>query len=143
MRVLVCSMLVFVLGYAGAAEAGVDMQEGNWETTVEMTMEGMPFPMPPTTYRSTQCLTKKDLVPSTAEKDQKCEVRSRKATGNTVSWTVVCRDADGTSEGQGEITYSGSTYKGVVRTTIRSKEAGETVRTTMHMKGKRLGPCAK
>lgn len=143
MRILLSSMLLFVVWSSGAAQAAVNMQEGNWETTVDMKMEGMPFPMPPTTYRSTQCLTRKDMVPSTAEKDQKCEIKSQKVSGNTVTWTVICRDEDGTSEGRGEITYSGTTYQGVVKTTVRTKGDEEPIRTTMKMKGKRLGNCPK
>ena len=50
MKILSIISLLFVICFSGSAIAGVNMQEGNWETTVEMTMEGLPFPMPPTTY---------------------------------------------------------------------------------------------
>lgn len=139
---LICAALLtgFVC-FSGYASADVNMQEGQWETTIEMKMEGMPFPMPPITSKVSQCLTKKDMVPDTANKDQKCEVRNRKVSGNKVSWTVICSDKDGRSEGEGEITYSGSTYKGVIKTKIFSKGSAKPMISTMKLAGKRTGNC--
>jgi hypothetical protein len=63
------AVLVFSIPITSFAD--VNMQEGIWEATIEIKMEGMPFPMPPVTSKVTQCITKKDLVPGTADKDQK------------------------------------------------------------------------
>jgi len=127
-----------------ASFAEVDMQEGNWETTMEMKMEGMPVPMPPVVTKVTQCITKKDLVPKTANKEQKCDVKDRKITGNKVSWSMVCVDKNGTMESRGEIIYAGGSYQGTVKTTTTTKDRpGKPMTSSMNMKGKRLGPCVQ
>jgi hypothetical protein len=124
--------------------AEVNMQEGNWETTMEVKMEGLPFPMPPVTSKVTQCITKKDLIPKTAKKDQKCEIKEQKITGNTVSWTMVCVDKNSTMESRGEITYAGDNYQGTVKSkTIKKDKPGQAMTSTMQMKGRRLGACTK
>jgi hypothetical protein len=127
-----------------ASFAEVNMQEGNWETTMESMMEGMPFPMPPVTSKVTQCITKKDLVPKTAGKDQTCDIKDQKVSGNKVSWKMVCVDKKGTMEGQGEITYAGHSYQGTVKTRMTTKERPkEAMTSTMKMQGRRLGACPK
>jgi hypothetical protein len=142
-RSMVAVMLIGVLWTAGPVVAEVNMQEGNWESTIEMKMEGMPFPVPPMTYKVTQCLTKKDMVPNMAKKDQKCEVKNQKVSGSKVSWTVVCVDPEGRSEGEGEITYSGNAYQGTMKMKLITKDGPQPLRSTMKMDGKRLGNCTK
>lgn len=133
--VLVCAAILLT----ASASEGMDMQEGEWEHTAEMVMEGMPSLMPPT--KTHGCLTKKDLVPE-GKKDKDCMVKDQKMSGNTVRWTVICKDKDGTSEGKGVITYSGSSYKGTIKMTVTDKK-GSTESMTMKMSGKYLGPCTK
>lgn len=148
-RISVWSVLVVVAIACGVfgsvALAGVNMQEGSWETTLQMKMEGLPFPMPPMTFKTTQCLTKKDLVPNTASKDQKCEVADQKVSGNTVTWKVTCREKDGSASlGDGEVSYSGASYAGVIRMKFLDKSgqpAGTSTTTTLA--GRRVGDCAK
>ena len=127
-----------------ASFAEVNMQEGNWETTMEMKIEGMPVPMPPIVSKVQQCITKKDLVPKTANKEQKCDIKSQKVLGNKVSWNMVCEDKNGTMESQGEITYAGNSYQGVVKTKTTTRDRpGKPMTSSMKMMGKRLGPCSK
>ena len=124
--------------------AEVNMQEGSWETTMEMKMEGMPGVMPPIVTKVQQCITKKDLVPKTANKEQKCDIKSQKVLGNKVSWNMICVDKNGTMESQGEITYAGNSYQGVVKTRTTTKDRpGKPMTSSMKMMGRRLGPCAK
>ena len=126
-----------------AAHSGdVNMQEGKWETTMEMTIEGLPFPMPPIKSVATQCITKKDMVPNTADKKQKCEVKDQKVTGNTVTWKTVCTDKDSVSESQGKITYTGAGYTGAIKTKTTDKK-GQVMTSTANMSGKRVGGCDK
>jgi hypothetical protein len=140
--VAVAAVLVFSIPIISFAD--VNMQDGNWETTIEMKMEGMPFPMPPVTSKITQCITKKDPVPRTANKDQKCDIKDQKISGNKVSWRMVCVDKNGTTEGQGEITYAGNSYQGMVKTkTIVKDNPNEAMTSTMQMKGRWLGACSK
>jgi len=144
---LVLVPVVFVLMAAGcskkeeggqpatkpAASQAVNMQEGKWEITTTFDMEGMPAGMmKPQTF--TTCLSQKDYVPK--DKEQKdCTMQDVKVDGNTVSWSVVCKD----SSGKGRVTYAGSTFDGVIETVM--KERGKEMNAKMTMKGKHIGPC--
>jgi hypothetical protein len=148
--VLFALILLCVAGPAHSA--GVDMKDGEWEVTSEtsMAMEGMS--MPAMTSKITHCLTHEDPVP-TSEKEKDCKVVDQKVVGNKVSWRVVCKDG----EGEGEITYGGTTYRGTFRMkmvegeertkkgTSRKKTAGDGETMTMNVKlsGRYLGPCPK
>ncbi|MDA8098526.1 MAG: DUF3617 family protein [Nitrospiraceae bacterium] len=142
MKKSLVAVLVLVFGLAGAASAELNMRDGNWESTIEMTIEGLPFAMPPMSFTNTKCMTKKDAVPSTASKDQKCEVKEQSVTGSTVHWKVVCKDKNGTSEGTGEITYSGTGYRGTMK--LKTTDAkGQTTTSKAKLSGRRTGDCPK
>jgi len=115
-----------------AQSAGVDMQEGEWEMISETSMTMGTMSMPSRADKVTKCLTREDLVPST-EKD--CKVVKQKVVGNKVSWRVECKK----SEGEGEITYRGATYKGTFK--MKSVEEGQTMTVDIKLSGRRLGPC--
>lgn len=117
------------------ASQAVNMQDGKWEITSTLEMQGVPAGMmKPQTF--TSCLSQKDYVPKgTDQKD--CEMKSSRVDGNTVSWEVVCKD----SSGKGRITYAGSTFDGVMEMTM--KEGGKDMNAKMTMKGKHIGPCDK
>jgi hypothetical protein len=118
--------------------AGMNAQEGEWENTMEMKMEGLSFAIPPVTMK--HCVTKENLVPKASEKDEKCKIKDQKIVGNKVTWSVECVDKDGKSESQGEITYSGDSYKGTMKTRMTDK-TGKTMVTTANMTGRRIGEC--
>ncbi len=121
-----------------ARAANVNVHEGKWETTMEMKMEGMNFPIPP--VKATQCITKDDLVPKEKEKEDKCKVKNQKITGNTVTWSMECEDRGTKTESQGEITYTGEGYHGTMRMKSTDK-SGQTMVATGKMTGRRVGPC--
>ncbi len=116
-----------------AAAPSFNMQEGKWEITTTFEMPGMPAgAMKPQTFNA--CLSPKDYVP--ADKEQKdCTMRDVKVEGNTVTWSVVCKD----SSGKGRVTYAGTTFDGVIETTM--KEGGKEMSAKMSMRGKHIGPC--
>ena len=130
--VLFALILLCVAGTVHSA--GVDMKEGDWEISSETSMMMGAMSMPPTADKSTYCLTREDLVPS---KDKECKIVNQKVTGNKVSWRMECKKA----EGEGEITYQGSTYKGNFR--MKMLEDGQTMTMNMKLAGKYLGPCPK
>ncbi len=139
-----CIVALCVLAGVSVAPAAVNMQEGNWEMTIKVKLEGLPFAMPPMTVRSTQCITKKDMVPKTSGKDQKCQITDQKESGNTVTWKITCTEKDGsTSVGEGTVTYSGNTLAGKIRTTMKDKKGKNASTSTTEMTGKRTGDCAK
>jgi len=85
-------------------------------------------------------LSQKDIVPQTAQKDQNCKVLDQKITGNKVAWKVKCIQNGSVTEGEGEITYSGTTYAGTLRTKVTDK-SGLVMHSTAKMKGRRIGDC--
>jgi hypothetical protein len=132
--VLFAFILLCAEGTANAAV--VDMKEGEWEISSETSMTMGAMSMPPMANKSTYCLTREDLVPKT-EKDKDCKMVKQKVVGNTVSWRIECKK----SEGEGEITYRGSTYKGNFR--MKMVEDGQTMTMNTKLAGKYLAPCPK
>jgi hypothetical protein len=132
--VLFALILLCVAGTVHSA--GVDMKEGEWEISSEttMTMEGMSIP--PTADKKSYCLTQEDLVPK-SEKDKDCKMVNQKVVGNTVSWRMECKKA----EGEGEISYRGTTYKGFFK--MKMLEDGQAMTMNVKLSGKHLGPCPK
>ncbi|TFH29409.1 MAG: DUF3617 domain-containing protein [Deltaproteobacteria bacterium] len=133
-QTVVLFALILFCAAGTAHPAGVDMKEGNWEISSEtsMVMEGMS--MPPMSNKSTYCLTREDPVPA---KDKDCKVVNHKVSGNKVSWRMECKKG----EGEGEISYHGTTYNGFMK--MKSVEDGETMTMNMKLAGKYLGPCPK
>jgi len=117
--------------------AEISMNEGNWESVTEITMEGMPFQIPST--KVTQCLTKENAIPG-SDKEKNCKVLSQSTTGNKVTWKVRCVDKETTMEGEGEVTYSGSTYKGTMAMKMIEK-GGTPQNMKMNLSGRRIGEC--
>jgi hypothetical protein len=131
---------LLVLAPASPSEAQVNMRDGKWEITSEMSMEGMPFQMPPT--KTTQCITKENLVPQSGERKDSCKVLSQSIVGNKVTWKVRCVEKDVTTEGEGEITYTGNSYKGAMTARMTDK-SGKTETVKMKLSGLRVGECTE
>jgi hypothetical protein len=128
---------LILLCTAGTADsAGVDMKEGEWEILSETSMTMGTISMPGMTSKVTHCLTHDNPVP-TSEKEKDCKVVDQKITGNKVSWRVVCKNG----EGEGEVTYRGTTYNGTIK--MKMVEGGETMTLNMKLSGRYLGPCPK
>lgn len=117
------------LSFAGLAFSAPNMEDGLWEITSTVDMPGMPS----RSFTHTSCLTKEKAVPQTTESS--CTIKDIKTQGDTITWTVVCKEA--TSKGQ--ITYARATMEGTVETTVKSD--GQTMTMKSIMKGKRIGPC--
>ena len=122
-----------------APAQAIDMNEGKWEHTMEMRMEGMPgVPVMPIT--TTQCMTQKNLIPQPSNKDSKCETLEQKITGNKIVWKTKCTEKGSVTQSEGEITYTGTTYSGTQRMKMTEK-GGQVMNATMKMKGRRIGDC--
>lgn len=134
------------LAFSTHAAAAPNMQVGEWENGVEMKMDvpGLPFPMPAIKFKTKKCLTEKDMVPNTSKENQRCEVKNQQVSGNKVTWQTVCTDKDGTTEGEGEITYSGDSYQGTVHARmIPKKPNSQPVKVDYKLNGRYLGACRK
>ena len=114
---------------AGSAQAA---NGSEWEMTTNMEIPGMPFAMPPTIRR--QCL-QDQAVPFRDNEDQNCQVITKKKSGDTMNWKLVCDGPDGKSEMTGVTKYTGDTMD----TNIQVK--GDQGEMSIHTTGKKLGPC--
>lgn len=109
---LVAALPIFVSGLrAQAPEPAGDL----WEVVSQMTIEGMPFAMPPRTMKI--CAAKEWTQPPAEENAERGCVTSEFARDptneNRVTWTSVCDDG---MTGQGEITREGDdAYTGELR----------------------------
>ncbi|HOC45953.1 MAG: DUF3617 family protein [Syntrophorhabdaceae bacterium] len=138
----VTAIILALVWCGGAQAADLNMKDGLWEITTKTEMKGMPGNIPPTKVK--QCLTRKDNVPSQqdAAKNTNCKMIDNKVNGNTVTWTMLCKEKDSTMENKGQMTYKGDTFDGTSVMTIKDK-GGKTQQITSKMSGKRLGPCDK
>lgn len=147
MKATIFAVLAMVLALAwcgGTQAADLNMKDGLWEITTKTEMKGMPGNIPPSKMK--QCMTKKDNVPQQQPgekgKNPNCKMTENKVSGNTVTWTMVCNEKDGTMENKGQMTYKGDTFDGTSVMTMKDK-SGKTQQITSKMSGKRLGPCDK
>lgn len=131
-------LFAFILLCVGvtAHSAAVDVKEGEWELTSETSMTMGAMSMPPNASKSKYCVTREDLVPKT-EKDKDCKIVKQKITGNKVSWRMECKKA----EGEGEISYRGTTYNGFFK--MKMVDGGQAMTMNTKLAGKYLGPCPK
>ena len=123
-----------LVSFCSAVYAGseMNMQDGMWEITSQVKMQGMTIP--PMTF--SQCITKDNAVPQNNSPGQDdCKVSDMKTTGSTVSWSVVCGEQAGNMKGKGKITYHGDRFEGEMTT----EHMGMAMVT--EMSGRRTGPC--
>ncbi len=137
--VLVLSLVTVCLAVSPRMKAGL------WEITTSMEMKGMPMPFAMKPITQTKCITPKDVqdpektVPKTS-KDENCKVQDYKASGNHVTWKMVCTGKHGMTS-TGEMTYSnGTSYKGSMVMDTEGKNI-HTMHMTYHFQGKRIGNC--
>ena len=129
MGVFVWFLLFGSVGYAGS---GLNIEEGMWDITSTVKMQGMTIP--PMTF--SQCITKDNAVPQNSSPGQdKCQVTDMQTVGSTVSWTVTCSGQGGQMKGKGKITYHGDRFEGEMTT----EHMGMVMVT--EMSGHRTGPC--
>ena len=101
-----------------------------WETTSQMSMEGMPMKMPARTNKV--CSPTEWREPPSGQKN--CRSSNMKVDGNKVTWDVECTDP--VMKGTGEILRDGSdAYSGTIKFT--SDRGNMTIKLT----GKKVGPC--
>jgi len=106
--------------------------EGNlWETTSQISMEGMPMQMP--VQRLTRCIAKDwSEPPGSGQPGNECTTSDFMHEDNVITWTSVCADG---GTGQGKITFVNDTYTGAINYT--SSEGNVVINLT----GKIIGEC--
>jgi Protein of unknown function (DUF3617) len=103
-----------------------------WEVTQQMSMEGMPMKMPPSTMRV--CAAKQWNKPPGGEREG-CTTSDFAQSGNAATWTTMCTGQQAMT-GHGEMTRdSADHYKGMI------KLMGDGFGMTIQLEGKRVGDC--
>ena len=128
-------ILLFAVMSIAAAGSAPNMEPGLWEITTKMEMPGMAMNMPP--LKHTQCLTEKDLIPQNSQPGDACKITETTVTGNTVTWTVECSGQGGEMKGTGKITYTGSSFSGIIKMAM----APSHMEVTSRISGRRTGDC--
>jgi hypothetical protein len=137
----VLAIVLTLVCFSGVQAADLNMKDGLWEITTKVEMKGMPANIPPTVMK--QCMTKKESVPQQSkDKNPNCKMVEQKVSGDSVTWSMICKEKDGTVDSKGKITYKGDTFDGTTTTTIKDK-SGKAQQIATKMRGKRLGPCVK
>lgn len=105
-----------------------------WEVSSQMSMEGMPMPMPQ--QKIIVCTPKEwKAPPGGADEKHKCAVSDFQMTGNKGTWKTHC-DGPPAMDGTGEVTRdSADAFSGAIK--LASGEAKMTIKLT----GRRLGDC--
>lgn len=139
MRILSPTLIftaLLTLMFSATATDDYDINEGLWEMTVEVEIEGMPMTMAPIT--NTQCINKDTLVPKSDQFGQNCEITNQNTEGNTLTYDIECSGPGGSIKGHGEVTYTGDTMTGTMETKMPNQ--GD-MKMITKMSGKRIGPC--
>jgi len=102
-----------------------------WETTVKMSMPGMPMQMPARTSKFCRAKDKAwDAPPMDKQTQDQCKITDYKLTGNHATWKVTCQ---GGMSGTGDLTYQTDSYAGTI---TMSTEAGD---MKMDLSGRKTG----
>ncbi len=136
-NIYIIGVLFLAFGLVSCSGGGPDLEEGMWEITTEVNMPGMPMKIPPMVYQ--QCLTKDDIVPKQGPVNQEiCSYSAPKTRGNSVSWSMECKSPGGKTKTEGEITYKGTTFDGIM---TMSMTGSINMSGTNKISGRRIGDC--
>jgi hypothetical protein len=130
-----CTAIVgFVLASALLAGGSARAEQSGvlWESTSEMSMDGMPMKMPAKTMKI--CSAKEWTRPP-AGGDQNCTNTDFRKVGSKATWSVDCA-GEMPMKGEGEMTFVGDdSYTGTVKFT------GLEMPMTVKLSGKKIGGC--
>lgn len=140
---LTLSLLGLLLSFQAGA-AGYNIQPGLWEMTYKMELSGVPDKMArmmqrePQTKR--QCVEGDEIDFKPDDMGQGCEFTTTHESANRVAWDIQCRGEHGTSTGQGEVNFNGTTTQGWFEMDIQAGPIGNMqMRNTFE--GERVGSC--
>lgn len=118
------------------------LKEGLYEVKMEMEMPGMPAGMGKHAMTFQNCVSSKDLESGKLGKDEKmpanCEVRNFRMSGNTASYTTVCKgDPDMTVDTT--LAFRDDGYTMTMKSAM--KQGGQVMNMHQKMEGRLVGPC--
>jgi hypothetical protein len=133
--VAMIASLTFLFPSVDASQATSTPKGDQWETTSQMSMEGMPMKMPANTMKV--CTARGRTEPPGATNSQRnCKNSNfrQEDGGKKVTWDVACTGP--TMTGTAEIVYVNSdTYTGTI------KFVSQQGNMTINLSGKKLGEC--
>jgi len=107
-----------------------------WESTSQITMEGMPYGPPPQTFK--RCTPAEWDAPPTPDDDGRGCVNSEfERFENTVTWTSACAGPPEMT-GRGEIVFADDTAQAYTGKLNYASDQGSVV---INLSGQALGPC--
>jgi len=132
------TLIIVALACLATGANAVDMQDGNWEITVQTEMQGTPMKLPPMTY--TQCLTSQNIIPMQNKAGQQCEFIEKNISGNPVTWKMRCTAQGMKMDIDGKVNYQNTSFSGNITMRMNNPDGTETV-TKQKISGKRIGDC--
>lgn len=111
----------------------LDFNPGEYQITTKVKMPGIPAQI------TTECVSEQDLIPKSDSSGQDCEIHNMEQKGNVITWEMECNQEGQKMTSQGEMIYSGDSFKGTI-TVKMGPQAGNMVMTT-EITGKRTGSC--
>ncbi|MDX1710576.1 MAG: DUF3617 family protein [Rhodovibrionaceae bacterium] len=134
---LAAAALLAALSASASLAESLDVTPGQWKTTVTMTM---PYAQEPIVKSATQCLDKGSYDPARdMEMPGECEIVEQQVSGNTLTWRMQCRMAEGTAVAVGRATFDGARGHGRMDTEMTMQ--GQTMSTQMEWQSERIGDC--
>lgn len=123
-----------------SAADGLNLDDGYWDTTVTIRVQGGILPVP--AIKSSKCITHDDPIPnSTNSPHLNCRIFDKQIRGNDVSWRLECADEKGRMEGQGKITYAGKTFDGGMEMEVSQLKGDRHIKLIYAMHGERVRAC--
>jgi hypothetical protein len=133
LRTLLATVPVILVSSWALRAVGADpaAKGEEWETTNQMSMDGLPIQMPVQSMKI--CASKDRTEPPGAQREH-CQNSNFKRVGDKVTWDVTCSNPAMT--GTGEIVYAGAnSYSGTIK--FLASEGNMTIKLT----GRKLGDC--
>src|SRR4051812_48343403 len=121
------------------------MKEGLYEYKMQMEMPGMPANMGKQNMTFQNCVTRDDIEKGNmgrgknGKMPETCEVKNFNMSGNTASYTMVCKDPP--MQADNKITFGDGTFNMDMK--MAMDQGGQKMNMTQHMEGRYLGACKK
>jgi hypothetical protein len=113
------------------------VKPGEWSYSVKTEMPGMPFAMPPISFK--HCITEQEVADGKAyqqdPKNKDCKMENLKQTKSSVSYDMVCTGKNAMT-GHYDVTFGNDS---MIAKGSMSMQGGQTVNNTTE--AKRIGDC--
>lgn len=120
------------------------MKEGQYETKMTMEMPGMPQGMGKQQMTHSHCVTAQDIeggrMGSRDKMPEKCEIKNFNMSGNTATYTTVCK-GDPEMTVDSKITFVSDGYTMDMK--MAMKQGGQPMNMTQKIEAKYVGACKK